>query len=90
MAVVVKPLGRGIIAMMKEGWVASNMEERAERVAAAARESAPVATGEYRQSIKVVVEEHPERAAAHVTSDAPHAMLVEANTGNLLRALGSA
>ena len=90
MAVVVKPLGRGIIAMMKEGWIASNMAERAERVAATARANAPVQSGEYQSSIEVIVEEHPERAAAHVTSDAPHAMLVEANTGNLLRALGSA
>ena len=90
MAVVVKPLGRGIIAMMQEGWVASNMQERAERVAATARANAPVQSGEYQESIEVIVEMHPERAAAHVSSSAPHAMLVEANTGNLLRALGSA
>ena len=90
MAVVVKPLGRGIIAMMQEGWVASNMAERAERVAATARANAPYQSGEYHDSITVITEMHPERAVAHVTSDAPHAMLVEANTGNLLRALGSA
>ena len=66
------------------------MAERAERVAAAARAGAPVQTGEYQESIDVIVEEHPERAAAHVCSDAPHAMLVEANTGNLLRALSAA
>ena len=90
MAVVVKPLGRGIIAMMKEGWVAANMAERAENVAAAAKASAPVATGAYQESITVTVHTHPERAAAHVGSDVPYAMIVEANTGNLLRDLDSA
>lgn len=60
---------------------------RAERVLAAAQSTAPVATGEYRSSLKIVADLHPSRRALHITSDAPHAMAVEAKTGNLARAL---
>jgi hypothetical protein len=90
-AAKIVPNGRGILAMLHEGWVASMVESRAQRVAAAARASAPVGeTGNYQASIHVTVESHPERVVAHVGSDVDYAMIVEANTGNLARALSAA
>lgn len=60
----------------------------AERVADAARASAPVGeTGNYRDSISAFIEQHPTRVVAHVTADVPYAMQVESATGNLARAM---
>lgn len=70
--------------------LAAMLQEKAEAVAATARATAPVESGEYRDSIVVQVEQHPTRVVAHVAAKAPHAHLVEADTGNLARALGSA
>lgn len=61
----------------------------AERVAAAARASAPVDTGEYRNSITVSVKSAARRNVALVTAEDPKAMFIESETGNLARALGA-
>lgn len=58
----------------------------AERIAADARASAPVDSGDYRNSIRVDVTETPYRVVATVVADSPHAMVVESRTGNLARA----
>ena len=52
----------------------------------AARASAPVASGEYAGSLHIK-QDTTDRAAVRVGSDVPHALVVEANTGNLARAL---
>lgn len=57
----------------------------AEQIAAQARASAPVDSGDYRSSIKTGVK-FQERAVGLVYSDDPKAMLIEARTGNLARA----
>lgn len=80
----------GIREVLKSPEVAAELQDRAERVAAAARASAPRQSGEYANSIEVVMDQHADRAAAHVVAKAPHALLVEANTGNLARALDAA
>jgi hypothetical protein len=59
-----------------------------EQVAAAARASAPVESGEYRDSI-TVESVTTDRAVERVVARAPHALVVESRTGNLARALGS-
>ena len=65
----------------------------AEKVAAAARESAPVGeTGDYKESIHVTSDKRTgetDWAHAYVVADAPHAGYVEARTGSLSRALNS-
>ena len=65
----------------------------AEKVAAAARESAPVGeTGDYRDGIHVQTDRRTglnDWAHAYVVADAPHSGFVEARTGNLARALNS-
>lgn len=51
--------------------------------------TAPVDTGAYRDGI-TVWSDVTDRAVTRVGSTAPHARLVEANTGNLARALDAA
>ncbi|MET0490362.1 MAG: hypothetical protein ABW143_09020 [Acidimicrobiales bacterium] len=71
---------------------------KGERVATAARGSAPVESGEYQAGITTVsgtdtapsLFTTPPRAAVGVGSTAPHALIVEGATGNLLRALDAA
>jgi hypothetical protein len=61
--------------------------QRAERVLAAAKAAAPVATGEYRDSLHIE-QATTDRAVARVVAGTDHGAIVEANTGNLSRALG--
>jgi hypothetical protein len=62
-------------------------ERRAERIAEAARASAPVDTGEYRDSIHVETALEDGRWVSRVLADSGHSLVVEARTGNLNRAL---
>ena len=80
----------GVAAVLKSGPVAAELHRRAEAAAAAARVSAPVASGAYLASIKVVDEVHKDRVVSRVVADVGYAMTVEANTGNLARSLDSA
>jgi hypothetical protein len=82
---------RGMAELIKSGGVARDIERRAQQVAAAARSAAPVGeTGNYQASIQVVMDDHPTRAAAHVMSDVPYAMIIESRLGVLARALDAA
>lgn len=60
----------------------------AEKVAAAARASAPVESGAYRAGI-VVRTKYQRRTVALVVATDPKSMLLESQTGNLARALNS-
>jgi hypothetical protein len=60
--------------------------DAAERIAGIARETAPVDTGEYRNSIAVTVKRQKRSVALVVATDAKWAV-IEAKTGNLVRAL---
>ena len=66
-----------------------DMLRRAERAADAARSSAPVESGQYRDSIRATVE-HTDRAVGRVYADAPHALVVEAKTRTLGRSIDAA
>lgn len=76
--------------MLSSAGVKSDLRARAEKVASAAQASAPVETGEYRDSIHVQDASSGTRARMRVVSNAEHALVVEANTGNLAKALDSA
>ena len=65
------------------------LRSRAEAVLAAARASAPVETGAYRDSLHLV-EDTTDRAVVHIAADVPYAMIVESRTGTLARALDAA
>lgn len=62
------------------------LDQHAEQVASRARGNAPVASGDYRDSIHVETE-HTDRMVKRVVADVPHALVVEAKTGNLARSL---
>ncbi|TDW31021.1 HK97 gp10 family phage protein [Cryobacterium psychrophilum] len=61
----------------------------AEDAAGVARSTAPVDSGEYRDSIHVEVDRAAHRVVAKVVASSDHSMLVESQTGNLSRALRS-
>jgi len=63
------------------------VKAKAEEAAAIARATAPVDTGAYRDSIHVEVVSWPTRNAALVIASDPKALLIESETGNLVRAL---
>lgn len=78
---------RGIQALLDGGQgVDALLDAEAEACAARARASAPVASGTYRDSIHVETA-HTDRMVKRVVADVSHAMVVEANTGNLARSL---
>ena len=75
-------------ALLVSPQVEALVKRPAERVAAAARASAPVDTGAYRDSIRVETKRQ-KRVVALVVADSEHALGVESRTGNLARALRS-
>lgn len=62
------------------------LDAEAQAAADRARSGAPVASGSYRDSIHVETD-RTDRMVKRVIADVPYAMVVEANTGNLGRAL---
>jgi hypothetical protein len=84
------PQASGFRELLHSAELSAFLEGKAQAVASAARSGAPVDSGEYAESIDVVMDDHPTRVVAHVVATAEHAMVVEANTGNLARALDAA
>lgn len=66
--------------------VTNLVRAKAEEVAAIARATAPVESGDYRDGIQVRVKQQ-KRSVALVVGTDPKTLLVEAKTGNLARAL---
>lgn len=81
--------GSGVDDVLNSNDARSMLTDKAEAVLSAAQASAPVATGAYQASIHVE-QDSTDRAVTRVVADAPHAMVVESNTGNLARALDAA
>ena len=79
----------GMKALLNDSGVRADLTSRMERVAAAARASAPFETGAYRDGI-AIWQDTTDRAAVRCGSRARHAPLVEAKTGNMARALDAA
>lgn len=85
----VKLIDSGMRALLSDPGVAADLASRAESVAEAARASAPVETGAYRDSIHVEAD-HTDRVVARVVADVPYATRVEAGHGTLTSALDAA
>lgn len=79
----------GIGAMLKSAPVRAELTRRAQRALAAAETFAPVDTGAYRASLHIE-QDTTDRAVTRVVADDPKAVFVEANTGNLARAIDAA
>jgi hypothetical protein len=80
----------GIREMLKSSGIAADMHRRAEQVAAAARSSAPVESGDYKASIVVTDEQQPTRAVSHVGATVEYAPIIESALGVLARSLDAA
>ena len=65
------------------------LEASAQNALSAAQGSAPVSSGAYRDSLHIETD-HTDRMVKRVVSDVDYALVVEANTGCLSRALDSA
>lgn len=63
------------------------VEDKADRIAERAKSTAPVDTGDYRDGIKRKTKRTKYRNVALVVGEDPKTMIIEAKTGNLVRAL---
>jgi D-ribose pyranose/furanose isomerase RbsD len=77
---------REIEDLLKSEDIRAELHRRGEPVLAAAQESAPVASGAYKASL-FLADDTTDRAVVRVGATVPYAMVVEARTGNLVRAL---
>lgn len=84
------PDSAGFRELLKSPEMAAHLKTRADAVASAARSTAPRDTGAYADSIDVRIVEHPTRVVAQVFADDWKSQIIEANTGNLARALDAA
>lgn len=88
MAASIKLNRAGVGEVLKSSGVRADLTARAERVLNAAEANAPVASGEYKAGLGLA-QDTTDRAVVRVVATAAHSMIVEANTGNLARALDS-
>lgn len=79
----------GMKALLNDPSVRAELTRRVGPVLAAAQASAPVASGAHKASIHME-QATTDRAVVRVVADSDHSLVVEANTGNLARALDSA
>lgn len=79
----------GVADLLKDSGVRAELTRRMERVKQEAVSSAPVASGDYRDSIHIE-QDTTDRAAVRVVAGTDHALVVEARTGTLARALDAA
>lgn len=68
-------------------WADKDGAGRADRIAAAQRSGAPVDSGDYRESVKVVREQHGDRPVFRVGPTVPYGLRVEATHGTVAKSL---
>lgn len=83
----VKLISKGVEELLKGSAARKALEPEVQQALDRAISSAPVASGEYQSSIHVEWDTT-DRLVGRVVASAPHAMVVEANTGNLNRSIG--
>ena len=84
----VKMNSSGVSALLSSEGVRSALAGPAASVLSAAKAGAPVASGTYQASL-AITHATTDRAVERVGSSVAYALVVEAKTGNLARALGS-
>ena len=80
-------LSPGMRELLNDPGVRGALTSYAGPILARAKASAPVDTGQYRASLRII-QTTTDRAVVRVGSSDPKAMLVESRTGNLARAVG--
>jgi D-ribose pyranose/furanose isomerase RbsD len=81
--------GAGVGEILNSSETRTMLTSKAEAVLSAAQSSAPVDSGDYQASLDIV-QATTDRAVVRVAATVPYANVVEANTGNLARALDAA
>lgn len=84
------PNAAGFRELLSSSELSAYLQSKGEAVASAARISAPVESGDYRDSIHVEMVQHPTRIVAQVHASDWKSHIIEADTGNLARALDAA
>lgn len=79
----------GMGALLKSSGVRAELTRRMGGALSAAKASAPVATGAYRDGLHIE-QATTDRAVVRIVGSTDHDLVVEANTGNLARSLDSA
>lgn len=85
-SVKVRLYSPGVKKLLNDKKLGGQLESLAKKVEAQAKASAPVDTGNYRDSIYVYTT-HTDRVVARVAASADYALEVESKTGNLSKAL---
>jgi hypothetical protein len=80
---------RGMRELLNSAHVGDMLEERMQKALSVAKSNAPVNTGAYRDALHVE-RAHTDRVVARLIGGTDHDMWVEAETGNLARALDAA
>jgi len=83
----VKLNSAGMKALLNDPGVGAECMRLLSPALPAAQAGAPVVSGAYRDSFKLVAS-HTDRFGARLISTSPYAMEVEAKTGNMVRAFG--
>lgn len=81
---------KGIGELLKSPEVAAYLMRLGGEVLREAQANAPVATGAYRDGLHLEVEDHKTRTVVRVRGNTDHDWYVEAETGNLARAMDAA
>lgn len=87
--VKVKINRRGIRELLNSDDVGDMLEERMRPALAQAKVNAPVASGAYRDGLHLE-RDHTDRVVVRLAGSTDHDLVVEADTGNLARALDAA
>lgn len=78
----------GVRELLRSQPIAEIVEAAAEKIADRARTLAPVRSGDYRDSIRVVSDVHASRVASHVGPHVSYGLVVEARSHVMRRSLG--
>lgn len=91
MAAVRTSWRRGLLAdIAGSAEVGADLERRGERVLAAARAAAPVASGAFRDSLRLQVDRTGDRVAARISTNDPGGLVIDIEHRVLARALEAA
>lgn len=85
----VELISAGMRELVNDPGVRRHLEKRGRKVLDAAREDAPVASGDFRDSLRLI-STTTDRVSVRIGSDDPAVMFVEASTGLLARSLDAA
>lgn len=81
---------KGVAELLQSRGVRDGLDRRAQNVLDQAKATAPVDTGEHRDSLHLEHELHGDRAVVHVVADSGHSLLAEIATGHMGAALDAA